>query len=191
MSQQEFMPQSQGANAQDQDHDTISTQSPIRSAKSRARAMPKSEHPSAYSESPPPYSYHAQDDFSKQSDNKTTASQSRRKMPGQHFSPDGDAFETHYRPYTQYRAQPQTPRRLRLHRYIRRIIKVIVVLAVIAFLLKVVLLLLSLVAIAILLLVFIAFALIAAYIAFRVLIFLGVPFGRRRQYGSGSMFRWR
>ncbi len=187
MSQQEFMPQSQDKSAQYQDHDTSSTQSHSRSTKSRARAMPKSEHPSAYSEPEPPYSYHAQDNVTPA--NKTTGSQSRRKLPGRHFSPDGDAFETHYRPYTQYRTQPQTSRRAGPRRYMRSIIKVILVLAIIAFLLQVAIFLVSIVAIIILLPLLIVLALVVTYIVLRVLIFLGV--GRRRQRGAGNVSWWR
>ncbi len=110
MSQQEF--QSQEYKKQSQAEEEVYTSQRIRSHKKKTGAMPKYEHPSTYDETIPPYSYRAQDaNRSQQKQQETRETREARgesRTRQQNFSPDGDSFETGYRPY-QNIWQRQTP----------------------------------------------------------------------------------
>ncbi len=75
--------------------------------KNRTSDMPKFEHPSTFDETIPPYSYAAQDggDSARRQGQNASKSSQRQDSRRQNFSPDGDAFETGYRPYARYRTQ--------------------------------------------------------------------------------------
>ena len=66
MSQQEFFSGSQGKNERELNHeeDAELYEQPYKAKPSKTRDMPKSEHPSTYEDSIPPYSYRAQDKVS-------------------------------------------------------------------------------------------------------------------------------
>lgn len=102
MSQQEFAPQSQGGDEQSLHTDTNSYAQPrFKLPRRRSGAMPKSDHPSTYGEPPPAYSYHAQTNASSTQQATPHATGSRREQAShmRNYSPDGDAFETGYRPW--------------------------------------------------------------------------------------------
>jgi hypothetical protein len=79
------------------------------------REAPKSEHPSTYDESIPPLSYHAQDAVQASSSSPGTQRsaakkpQKSRQSLNAGNSSDADAFETTYRPYSQYTGRWQVP----------------------------------------------------------------------------------
>ncbi len=101
MSQQEFQSQTEGSK-QSQAEEEIYVRPLPRSNKKKA--MPKSEHPSTYEETIPRYSYQAQD--TKESGQKQQAQTRQQRTQRQGFSPDGDAFETGYRPYQIWAQRP-------------------------------------------------------------------------------------
>ena len=99
MSQQEFRSQAEEGKQFQFEEEVYARP---RANKKNVGAIPKSEHPSTFDEMP--YSYRAQDnraqDIREPEDRpqKQQASQQSRTR-GRNFSPDGDAFETGYRPY--------------------------------------------------------------------------------------------
>ncbi len=149
MSQQEF--QSQEYNKQSQSEEKGYAQP--RTQKKRTGAMPKYEHPSTYDEGIPPYSYQAQDTARAQQEQQARQEtretrESRTRQQG--FSPDGDRFETGYRPY-QNMWQRQAPSwarsQVRARGLGRTIFLVIIALLLLPIMLKVLLLLLGILAI--------------------------------------------
>ena len=117
--QQEFFPSSQSAKGDELSDAEISTQRPASwSSRSRTGDVTKNEHPSAFEEPLPPYSYHAQDQRAREEPARTTTASTSRTRPGtqqqrsQRLSLDGDALENGYRPYqTPFWARPQRQNR--------------------------------------------------------------------------------
>jgi hypothetical protein len=151
--QQEFQPQEYGKQSQSQSEEEVYRQARTKSQQRRTGAMPKEEHPSTFDESIPPYSYRAQDTARPQQ--KQEARQENRenrepRMRRQGFSPDGDKFETGYRPYQnmwQWQAPHWARPQPRARGLSRTIFFVILALLLLPIMLKVLLILLSIVAI--------------------------------------------
>lgn len=115
MSQQDFYPQSE----ENKENADIPVQPYYWSTKQKTGDMPKNEHPSTFEESIPPYGYKAQDTASsassasstqkQQSEQRSGATYEQRTHQRKGFSPDGDAFETGYRPYATMQQQYAPP----------------------------------------------------------------------------------
>ncbi len=107
MSQQEFQSQAEESKQSSAEEEVYARP---RSNKRKVGAVPKSEHPSTYEseETIPPYVYRAQD-TREQPEQKQQATFSAEQKTGtrrRDFSPDGDAFETGYRPYQIWARRP-------------------------------------------------------------------------------------
>lgn len=106
MSQQEFQSQAEDSK-QSQAEEEVYTRP--RSNKKKVGAVPKSDHPSTYEETIPPYTYRAQDTAEPVQQQKQRSSFQASQQSGtrrRDFSPDGDAFETGYRPYQIWARRP-------------------------------------------------------------------------------------
>jgi hypothetical protein len=154
MSQQEFQAQSQEekqnqAALNEDRKNTSRTQSYYRSRKNRTGAMPKSEHPSTFNEMVPPYSYQAQDgsNANRQQEQPAASKRQEQRARRQDFSPDGDAFETGYRPYARRATQNYAPLWARPQRHSgRTILFALLAILLIPLVFKLLVLLLSLLA---------------------------------------------
>ncbi len=109
MSQQEFVPQSQGKSEQYLEEEEENYGQTYRVEKSKTSDMPKSEHPSTYEDSVPPYSYRAQDSVADTQSPIQRERPASRQRQQQQFSPDGDAFESSYQPYRSQQQQQVPP----------------------------------------------------------------------------------
>lgn len=184
MSQQEFFPESQShTREQSLDHDELERIRPWQ-ARSKTSDMPKSEHPSAYEESLPPYSYRAQDSASAtlRPPEAEHAARSRRDehwQQRQQFGPDGDAFEQGYRPYTHYNMYQQVPPWARPQHHGRGVLRWVVLAILGVLLIKPLLFLLGgMFILGITLVALVGFLAVCAIIALIALALLGVPLGR-------------
>lgn len=179
MSQQEFQSQAEDSKQWPAEEEVYARPLPRSNKK---KAMPKSEHPSTYEETIPPYSYRAQD--TREPGQKQT-SQTKQQARRQGFSPDGDAFETGYRPY-QIWAQRIAPSwsRPRQRGAGRLVFLIIVAIILLPILFKVLTFLLA--ALAIVVASFLFFALIA--VAIVAMIFFALR--RSLRWPRRTMWRW-
>jgi hypothetical protein len=197
MSRQELMPEPPENSKQDVDNDnSYSRRYGYRASRQKRKAVPKEEPPSTFEESLPPYAYQAQDNepsFRQSQDTAAQANRDQRRQQGrQRFSPDGDALEHGYRPYTQYNNRGeasrsyQRPPWLRPQRNMRTILRWIVIIIVALALIKFIplliigiLALIGIVAFAILLPILILVVIVVAclVVAALILMALGVPIG--------------
>ena len=203
MSQQEFVPEPQGQSEQSSEHEEIYTQPYYWSTKPKSGGILKDEHPSTFEESIPPYSYPAQDStrYRQQRDNVVDSEPAQKQRQRQQFSPDGDAFEQGYRPYTQYNRWQQVPPWAQPQRHqgrhvLRWIVLIVLGLALLKPLLVLVGILLAgvigiaLFAILLPILIALMIAIIVAMIALVVMTALGIPIGRgRRRWGGPRGWR--
>jgi hypothetical protein len=189
MSQQEFQSQAEESK-QSWAEEEVYVQP--RSNKKRSGSAPKSEHPSTYEEEEavPLYVYRAQDTVGQADQQQKQAASSADGKTGtrrRDFSPDGDAFETGYRPYQMWarRSAPSSARPQRGPRRVGRLI-FLVILAIILLpvLLKVLTFLLA------------ALAVVFFGVLFFALIILAIGamifFALRRSFGwpRRSLWRW-
>lgn len=183
MSQQEFVPQNQGQHAQSHDDEEIYT-SYYRPNRRKDKALPKSEHPSTFEDSIPPYSYRAQDEAAPSSEEPRFASKStyNREQPSRrHFSPDGDAFETGYQPYRQPQMQFQVPpwarpprHKMHIGRLIVLIVSMLLIAKMIPLLIGLILTLVVVAGIFVLIPVFVALAILIPVLVMIALVVLGI-----------------
>ncbi|HLG78066.1 MAG TPA: hypothetical protein VKX46_16745 [Ktedonobacteraceae bacterium] len=182
MSQQEFAPQSQGGDKQSLHTDTNSYAQPrFKAPRRRSGAMPKSDHPSTYGDPPPAYSYHAQTNASsaQQPTSRVTGSRREQASRMRNYSPDGDAFETGYRPWRS--SVPSWTRSGNRKRGVQSMLIVFGILCAIALLLPLLLqLFLIMLGILAMIVLFPLLMIMALVVAFVVLRILGVPIARRR-----------
>ena len=220
MSQEEMYPESQSQFQQSDGE--IQAQPYYWSTTSKTNKtgnMPKNEHPSTFEQSIPPYSYRAQDaqpveqepmTYSARADQTGAMAQRRQEelrqqQAGQRqFSPDGDAFESGYRPFASGRQWQQVPWWARpqhnnhgVFRWLVFIILAVVfakpILFILTHLLVGVGILLGLAAFAVLLPIFIVLVLAGVFsvMALIVLSALGVPIRPRRIWGYWRNYRRR
>lgn len=200
MSRQELMPEPPENSKQDVANDYLySRRSGYRVGKQKSKAVPKEEPPSTFEESLPPYAYQAQDSQPSASSERpqNTAEQAhrdqRRQQSRQRFSPDGDALEHGYRPYSQYNSRSENyrayqrppwlrPQRTTMRAVLRWVVIVIVALALIKFIPLLIIGIVALVgiaALAILLPILILLGIVVGFliIAGLILLALGFPIG--------------
>ncbi len=202
MSQQEFMPQGK----QDQDEQSLDAEQfyaqPL-PGRRKTREMPKNDHPSTFDQSIPPYTYRAQDtaQSAHQPETKTRTAQQEQQARRRDFSPDGDAFETGYRPYRHSNWRQQVPRWARpqhnkfsLPKWIIFLVLAFVLLPAIPALIHALLILFGILAFIVLLPFIVIFALIIAFVVLLALVLVGVPIylsrSRRALNGRGKTW-WR
>ena len=107
--------QASSSQSEDAEEQQASSSHWLSQDRNRSREAPKSEHPSTYDESVPSLGYHAQDAAQTSSSSPRTQrsstqnSQKNRRASNADLASDADAFETTYRPYSQYTGRWQVP----------------------------------------------------------------------------------
>lgn len=107
MSQQDFVPPFQEPQGKGSKSLKKSQMRYSRAGKSKTGVMPKEEHPSTFEDTVPPYVYRAQDRPRETQERRHAESVHAREQSQRRFTPDGDALENGYRPYTRAASQQQ------------------------------------------------------------------------------------
>ncbi|HTK09726.1 MAG TPA: hypothetical protein VL485_21320 [Ktedonobacteraceae bacterium] len=198
MSQQEFFPSPQSSQADELGDAEISIQRPRSwSNQDKTGDVTKNEHPSAYEEELPPYSYPAQNHRTVNKEREESADkQETRQRAQQHFSPDGDAMEYGYRPrQAPPWARPQPQRKRHVLSWVLMIILIILLIKMIPLLAAIIFALLGIGLFLVLLpiLIVLVFVAIFAGLVLFLLSRMGIPVGRSlfhmRRWNNGWR-RW-
>jgi hypothetical protein len=195
MSQQEFFPSSQSSKADELGDAEIAIQRP-RSWSNRDKTgdITKNEHPSAYEEELPPYSYPAQDRRSASKESEGSGSRNtHRENTQQRFSADGDAMEHGYRPW-QASSWAQARRRPRIVRWVMAVLLIVLMIKLIPLVATIVLTLLGIGLFLVVLPILIVLAFVAVFggLVLFILHRMGIPVGRlfRPRRWNNNWRRW-